>query len=202
MTSATENKGEMQRWQARSRRVAITRRLLPALIALIVLAMVGFVVFRTLAPGQVLTAKAGAPTVNPRIHGRDEKDRPFLIGAIQAIRDELDAKRIVLNEPFVTLGDGRLSAKAGIYSTERKSLTLQGQVLFDDGNGTRLTTDQAVIDTKKGVISGAPQSPNGGVKIESPNGQLRADSYAVYDQGRRVELKGNVQGQINGSFRR
>ncbi|MDB5500203.1 MAG: hypothetical protein JWR89_105, partial [Tardiphaga sp.] len=54
MATATDSKGPMQRWSARSRRVALSRKLLPALIAAIVVTMGGWILYRTLAPGQLL----------------------------------------------------------------------------------------------------------------------------------------------------
>src|SRR5689334_22652931 len=136
---AAHNARQMRRWKRRSERVAVVRKLLPALIAAIILVMLGFIVVRTLMPGQLLSAKPGTPMVNPRFKGRDKDDMPFLIGAVQALRDETDQKRIVLNAPFVTLGPARLSAKTGVYRPEQGTLTLQGDVIFDDGKN-RLTT--------------------------------------------------------------
>lgn len=198
MATATDSKGPMQRWSARSRRVALSRKLLPALIAAIVVTMGGWILYRTLAPGQLLTAKAGAPMVNPRVRGRDANDKPYLIGAIQLMRDEADNKRLILAEPFVTLGDARLSGKTGIYRQDLGSLSLQGGVLFDDGAGTRLTTDQATFDTKKGTLAGEQAVSGGRVVADNSSGHTEADSFAVYDRGAHISLKGHVKGTLKG----
>lgn len=194
-TADNANAKEMKRWARRSRRVALSRRALPIAIAAIVLIVGGIIGYRTLAPGSLLVGKPGEPMVNPRFKGRDANDRPFLIGAIQAIRDELDQKRIVMNEPFVTLGEARLTAKTGVYRPEQNTLTLQGGVVFDDGKN-RMESGQATFDAKQGVISGKPVAPGDGVSIRGQMGQVRADSFAVYDHGNRIVLEGKVQGQV------
>lgn len=192
---------EMQRWAERSRRVAGARQILPLAILAIVLVMAGFIAYRTFAPGRLLMGKPGEPMVNPRFKGRDDEDRPFLIGAVQAIRDAADQKRVVLNEPFVTLGQARLSAKTGVYRPDQSTLTLQGRVVFDDGKN-RLSTSQAVFDGKSGVISGQPIGPGDGVSIEGAMGKVRADSFKVYDSGNRIELAGGVRGEVTPASRR
>lgn len=201
MTETANPSQEMQRWAERSKRVAVSRKILPVAILAIVLVMAGFIAFRTFAPGQLLEGKPGEPMVNPRFKGRDDGDRPFLIGAIQAVRDAADQKRVVLNEPFVTLGPARLSAKTGVYRAEQSTLTLQGEVVFDDGKN-RLTTGQAVFDGKTGTISGQPVAPGDGVLIEGALGTVRADSFKVYEGGTRIELEGKVSGQVTPAPRR
>jgi hypothetical protein len=194
MTQAAHNAKEMRRWKRRSERVALSRKILPAAIIAIVVVMVGFVAYRTLMPGNLLQAKPGEPMVNPRFKGRDNKDTPFLIGAVQAVRDEIDGKRIVLKEPFVTLGPAKLSAKTGIYRPDLGTLTLQGGVVFDDGRN-RLTTGQAVFDAKQGQVSGDPIAPGEGVTADGEMGHVRADSFLI-EKGYHITLKGNVRGQL------
>jgi lipopolysaccharide export system protein LptC len=193
--TAAHNARQMRLWKRRSQRVALTRRILPAAIAAIVLIMAGFIAYRTLAPGQLLSAKPGTPMVNPRFKGRDRDDQPFLIGAIQALRDEADQRRIVLNSPFVTLGPTRLSAKTGIYRPDLSTLTLQGDVVFDDGTN-KLTTGQAIFDAKKGEITGQPVGPSDGVTVQGAMGNVRADGFRVTSKTRLIELTGNVRGQV------
>lgn len=193
---ADHNARQMRRWKKRSERVAVVRKVLPAAIVAIVLVMLGFIVVRTLMPGNLLAAKPGTPMVNPRFKGRDKEDMPFLIGAVQAVRDEVDANRIVLNSPFVTLGASRLSAKTGVYRPDLGTLTLQGEVIFDDGKN-RLTTGQAIFDAKQGVVSGQPVGPGEGVNVRGDLGEVRADSFRVVQHGGRIELTGNVKGLVN-----
>ena len=193
VTDTAHNASEMRRWKRRSERVAQARKLLPAAIGLIVIVMLGFVVFRTLMPGQLLNAKPGTPMVNPRFKGRDKTEQPFLIGAIQALRDETDQNRIVLNQPFVTMGPMRLSAKTGIYRPDQGTLQLEGEVVFDDGRN-HLTTQHALFDAKLGEASGSPVAPGDGVNVTGQVGQARADGFHVYNSGQRIELTGNVRG--------
>lgn len=193
--AAAHNARQMRRWKKRSERVALVRKVLPAAIAAIILIMLGFIVVRTLMPGQLLSAKPGTPMVNPRFKGRDKDDQPFLIGAIQAIRDEADQRRIVLNQPFVTLGPARLSAKTGVYQPEAGTLTLQGEVVFDDGKN-RLTTGQAIFDAKEGVVTGQPAGPGQGVQVQGVMGNVRADNFRVLRKPAEIHLSGNVRGEV------
>lgn len=196
MTDTAHNAREMRRWKQRSERVAVSRKLLPAAIGLIVVVMVGFVLYRTLMPGQLLAAKPGTPMVNPRFKGRDKDDQPFLIGAIQAIRDDVDQNRIVLNQPFVTMGPARLSAKTGVYRPDQGTLSLEGEVVFDDGRN-HLATQHALFDTKQAEITGRPVAPGDGVDVKGQMGQARADGFKVYNHGDRIELTGNVRGLMS-----
>ena len=193
--TAAHNARQMRAWKRRSQRVALTRRILPAAIAAIVLIMGGFIAYRTLAPGQLLSAKPGTPMENPRFKGRDKDDQPFLIGAVQALRDETDQKRIVLNQPFVTLGAARLSAKTGVYRPDQSTLTLQGDVVFDDGTN-KLTTSQAVFDAKKGEITGQPLAPGEGVTVVGAMGNVHADTFRVTRKPQKIELNGKVHGVV------
>ena len=193
--TAAHNARQMRIWKRRSHRVALTRKILPAAIAAIVLVMGGFIAYRTLAPGQLLSAKPGTPMENPRFKGRDRDDQPFLIGAVQALRDETDQKRIVLNQPFVTLGPARLSAKTGVYRPDQSTLTLQGDVVFDDGTN-KLMTAQAVFDAKKGEITSQPVGPGEGVTVQGATGNVRADGFKVTRKTQQIELTGNVRGQV------
>ena len=194
--TAAHNARQMRAWKRRSQRVALTRKVLPAAIAAIVLVMGGFIAYRTLAPGQLLSAKPGTPMENPRFKGRDKDDQPFLIGAVQALRDETDQKRIVLNQPFVTLGPARLSAKTGVYRPDLSTLTLQGDVVFDDGTN-KLSTSQAVFDARKGEITGQALAPGEGVTVVGAMGNIHADNFKVTRKPQKIELNGNVRGVVS-----
>lgn len=188
----------MERWQRRSRRVRLARKLLPMAIVAIVLGMAGWVIGRALLPGRLSAEVAAIRMLNPRFVGRDNQDQAFLIGAIQALRDENNDKRAVLEQPFITLGAARIGAKTAVYREDVGRLVLQGQVVFDDGNGGRITTDEAVVDTRAGVVTGEPRVTGGGVRAEGTFGNVQAGSYAIYDQGRRIVFKGGVKARVKG----
>ena len=100
---------------------------------------------------------------------------------------------IVLNQPFVTMGPMRMSAKTGVYRPDQGTLQLEGEVVFDDGRN-HLTTQHALFDVKLGEASGSPVAPGDGVNVTGQVGQARADGFHVYNSGRRIELNGNVRG--------
>lgn len=188
----------MERWRRRSRRVRLARKLLPMAIVAIVLGMAGWVIGRALLPGRLIGEVAAVRMLNPRFFGRDDQDQAFLIGAIEALRDDNDDDRAVLDQPFITLGAARVGARTAVYRKDAGRLVLQGGVVFDDGKGGRITTDEAVVDTRAGVVTGQPRVTGGGVRAEGSFGHIQAGSYAIYDQGRRVVFKGGVKARIKG----
>ena len=195
-TDPSRSAEQLKRWQIRSRRVAVARRLLPATIVAIVLAMAGWIIGRALLPPNLARIAVAEVMPNPRYYGLDDQDRPFQISALKALRNSATDKTVVLSDPSITLGGARMGAKTAAFHLDKDILTLQGEVVFDDGEGSRLTTDQAIVDTKKGVIQGSQTEGGVGVHAEGPMGDIRADSYLVTEQGKRIILKGKVHGRI------
>jgi lipopolysaccharide export system protein LptC len=134
--------------------------------------------------------------LNPRFFGRDEQGRSFMIAAREASRDDRDLKRVSLVRPQVSLGldtptPSRVSANSGIYSEGDRVLRLTGSVRIEDGAGYRFATEQAVVDTRAGVITGDTDMVGDG-----PVGEVTSRSYSVFDKGDRVIFKGGVRARI------
>lgn len=187
---------EMKRWRTRTRRVAFARRLLPATIVAIVLAMTGWIIGRALLPPGLTRVAVPEVMPNPRFYGQDDQDRPYQISALRALRNAATDKMVVLSDPSISLGGARMGARTAGFHTDTGVLTLQGEVAFDDGKGSKLTTDQAVVDTRKGTVQGSQAEGGVGVHAEGPMGDIRADSYQVTEQGKRIILRGKVHGRI------
>lgn len=174
---------EIGRWKRRARLVAFFRKALPAAILAIVLFLAGWIIARTVLPSLKPQVQLGAIRMtNPRFYGRDSKDRPFLLGAREAVRDVADKGQITLIEPVFSLGKGRVTAKKGLYRDGATNLVLTGDVLFVDENGSRMATQEALINTKTGTISNSA-AKTGGVQIDSGGSNIKAQGTAAKDQG-------------------
>jgi lipopolysaccharide export system protein LptC len=190
---------DFARWRRRSRLIHMLRRLLPALMAVIVLALFGGIALSGfLAPTNRLKEALGAiHMVNPRFQGRDSKGRAFEVRAREAARDQRDQQQILLQDPFVSLGADtptptRLMAKTGMFRENDKMLFLHGDVRLDDGSGYRFASQDAVVDTRKGQVVG-----QGTGAADGPMGQIQAGSYGVYDKGKTAIFKGGVRARLN-----
>jgi len=187
----------MARWRRRSVLIRRLRVVLPALIAAIVLGLVGTVVYRSVAGGPQAAAEEDAPIrlVNPRFLGRDDQGRSFVITAASAVRAEDDYQRVIMDRPALVLDeDGpspiRLSAASGVYHEEDGLLKLQGGVRLNDQEAA-FETANATFDTATGVLEG-----EGLITGAGPLGEITAKSYGVYDKGERMVFKGGVRGRI------
>ena len=67
--------------------------------------------------------------------------------------------------------------------------------ISDGGSGFVLTTPEAVVDTRTGIITGSK-----GVQGAGPLGTINASSYAIYDQGQRVVFNGQGDTKIRGTI--
>ena len=101
---------------------------LPAVMALIVLGLVGWVVASTLqAPKPLRIEDPIIRMVGARFQGRTEDGRSFLIGARQAVRDEREANSVALIEPIMVVGaetptPRRIMARKGTYDEKTRLL--------------------------------------------------------------------------------
>lgn len=188
---------QMEHWSRRSRRVATARKALPGAMVGLVLLLTGWGLARTLLPNLIAPTLdlANVRMTGLRFQGRDDRDRAFMIGADEAmVEGRGKDRKTTLIRPFMSLADvALLSASKGVYRQEDKVLELSGGVVFQDGRDSRLLADNARVDTKAGVVEG---SGGTGVRVEGAVGAMTADSYAVYDSGRRIMLKGDVHARV------
>lgn len=191
-------RADLMRWRRRSRVVRLMRIALPAAIGVLLVALAGQVIWRSIADGA--TAKAeNVPIrlVNPKFYGRDEEGRAFVLSAVTAVRDDNDYQRVILEKPTVALdrkdgGQAHLSAATGVYREDDRLLDLKGSVRLNNGTD-QLVTNRSTFNTKTGQIEGSgPITGTGAI------GQIEAQSYGVYDKGDRMVFKGGVKGRING----
>lgn len=182
------------KWRRRSHLINSFRRLLP-LFMIAVIGGLGWFIFRQAAPAPVSTAndrQLPIRMLNPTFRGRDD-GRPFVLSAREATRDGRDFQRIALVAPSIVMQNKpgepptRVTAQRGVYREDTLVLVLEGDVRYSDAVGWRFLTKNAVVDTKKNLITGEQ-----GVEGDGPSGHVKADRYSIYNQGERVTFRGNV----------
>lgn len=196
---------EGDRWRARSRRIRFYRRVLPVLILVVAGAALTWTVFRTVMSGVERRASQSQEIRldNPMFHGQDAQGRAFLVGAQGAVRDPATG-HFRLVGPVLRLNLGgrkvtQMTADGGTYDEAQRKVIIGPNVrISDGGSGFTLTTPEAVVDTRTGVVTGSK-----GVQGTGPLGTINASSYAIHDQGERVVFQGagdnKVRGVINPS---
>jgi lipopolysaccharide export system protein LptC len=188
----------LTRWREHSRLIRRLRIVFPALAAVILLVMLGFIVQTTLAGRKAQVADADTPIqlVNPRFVGRDDKGRAFVLTAKSAVRDPADYQKVMLDTPMLILDEEgahptRISAQSGIYREDRRVLNLKGGVKLNGGD-LNFETATSVFNTATGELEGQGQISGGGSL-----GEIIAKSYGVYDKGDRLVFKGGVRTRLN-----
>lgn len=192
----------LERWRERSRGVRRLRVAVPAAIAALVVAVIGWIGIGGLLADlrTVKASEGGLHMTNPRFFGRDEGGRAFSLQAVEAQRDARDLDRVTLSRPSVFLDHGAehpttAHAPDGVYTESRRKLLLTGGVDLDDGKGTHLASPSAEVDTRTGDVDG-----RGDVTGTSPLGRFQASAYLVRDKGAVVTFFGGVRAHlINGS---
>lgn len=191
-----------ERWRTRSRRVKLYRRLLPILILALAGAALTWTVFRTVMSGVERRASQSQEIEleKPMFHGQDDQGRSFTVGAQGAVRDPASGQfRLIGPALRLNLGGAKvteITADGGQYDPAGRNVVIGPNVrISDGGSGFTLTTPEAVVDTRTGIVTGSK-----GVQASGPLGSLTASSYAIYDQGERVEFKGSGDTKIRGVF--
>jgi lipopolysaccharide export system protein LptC len=185
----------------RSQLILVLRLALLALIAAVVLNAAIQLIQQGLAGGNEVSF---APTtgsqriVNPRFVGRDEGGAPFVVTADSAVRRQggiagvADLERPSLDYRFIGTDDtSQVLAETGVFDDTAQSLELGGEVSLVTESGYRFDTEAALIRLREGEISG--EVPVFG---SAPWGAVRADSFEVYDDGRRIVLSGDVRTRL------
>jgi lipopolysaccharide export system protein LptC len=174
------------------------RVVLPAGIAALLLYVGSEVGWRSLnaAARPPAEAKTQIRMIAPRFYGQSGDGRSFMITARSALRDDKDLMSVRLDAPTLTLGfdepqPSRVTAKSGVYREDTMKLALSGDVRIDDGGGYRFASEEAIVDTKSGVISG-----EAAMLGEGPTGQVKSNAYTVYDKGDRVVFRGGVRTRL------
>jgi len=186
------------RARAHSRFIHLLRWGLPVAIFAIVGVIGGFVALdaQRNAAARPQEAPVEIKMVNPRFVGRDDKGRVFNLYAREAQRDDHDLQRVLLTAPVVVLdaaGQSRstLTSDRGDYNEATRILHLKGHVRVDDSRASTVATDEAVVDTKAGSVTGVSS-----LAASGPQGDVQAGAYTVTGRGDHIMLRGGVRGTI------
>jgi lipopolysaccharide export system protein LptC len=180
--------------------VGAMRWLLPTLI----LAMLGLLA--ALVIGQALRAAAARPKelptqirmVSPHFIGRDDKGRAFNLASQLAVRDDSDMQRVHLGAPVMVMDSDTphpktLTADRGVYDEDTHMLRLTGHVRVDDAAASTVGSDEALVDTRAGTVTGV--SP---IVASGPMGSIRAGSYTASQKGGAIVMHGGVHAELKG----
>jgi lipopolysaccharide export system protein LptC len=175
------------------------RWLLPTLI----LAMLGLLGAFVIA--QALRAAAGRPKeipteirmVSPHFVGRDDQGRAFNLSSSIAVRDDADLQRVFLTAPRLVMDvdtpqPKTMTADRGVYDEDTHMLRLTGHVRVDDAAASTVGTQEALVDTRAGTVTGAA-----GLAGAGPMGDIRANSYTA-DKTGKVVMHGGVHATLKG----
>jgi lipopolysaccharide export system protein LptC len=130
--------------------------------------------------------------IDPRFIGRTENGGPYQLSAEIAERPQGENQPIELIAPVYRTEAGTIMlAPRGITDAQRQTVVFDGEVLFSDRGGNRVTTPTMLVDLEQGTLTG-----RGGVTGAGPLGVLQAESYELRDSDRALVLSGGVRGQI------
>lgn len=197
-SSAARHRREMERWRRRARLIGLFRRAAPAAAAAILLLLTGWVLIRG-ALSKISDARDGAASIhmtNARFFGRDGDGHGYVLGAREAVRDDADFQRIQLRGALLSLNadtptQTQISADRGVYRENDRILRLSGHVTFRDGSGDTFITEQAIVDTINGTITGPSK-----IRGTGPTGVIAADAFEIFDRGRRMVFSGDVHSRL------
>jgi len=179
---------------AHTRMVNLAKMALPALAA----GILGLIVAWPLLQGGTETRKAGPETgqlemLDARYLGAEKGKRPFEIRAerVTQIGGQGNAVTLMKPQAELTLDNGQwmtVSAERGRYDRENGKLTLEGEVtLFHDG-GYEFMTQQAELDTEKGIAWG-----NVPVRGQGPSGDVDAGGFRILEGGDTIVFTGKAR---------
>lgn len=199
-SSAADPKSSLPKGKARahSRFVRFLRVLLPLMmvgvIGLLAVLVVQHAVKRQAAAHQDATTPIRM--TNPHFFGRDNQGRAFTLGAREAARDERSLQVVLLQFPTLITDVGgphpqNLTADSGVYHEDTRMLLLRGHVRGANAAGEKFATDQALVNTKTGMVQG-PQS----LAVQGSQGAVQSNSYDVYNKGQTVVFKGGVHARL------
>jgi lipopolysaccharide export system protein LptC len=180
-----------------SRRVALLKRLLPAigLALLLLIAMWPRLAplwerLRFAAPAIDLRAARELRMIHPRYAGVDRQGHPFVVTAAvgRQVPDRQDLMSLRAPRADIRMHDGAavvVVADSGIYQQQVQLLDLFGHVRVVRQDGTRFLTDRARVDVARNAAQGDdPVSGHG------PSGDIAAQGFRILDKGDTILFTG------------
>jgi lipopolysaccharide export system protein LptC len=189
-----------------SRRVALLKRVLPAIgvtLLLLVAAWPRLVPLwesvRLSLPKIDLREGRELKMLNPRYAGLDREGRPFVLTAKvgRQAPDRNDLMSLERPKAELTLRPGTvvsLSAATALYQTQAQRLDLFDDVALVHSNGTRFTTRRAHADLAASTADG-----NDPVQGVGPSGAIAAQGFRIADKGGEIVFAGPAQLVLKGA---
>jgi len=190
----------IRRMHAHTQLVRALRWLAPASIIALLAVVAAYVADEAVRSSHA--AVKDTPTqirmVNPHFVGRDDQGRAYNMFARAAQRDDADMQRVDLTAPVMVMDidsprPKTITADRGVYDERTRLLHLMDHVRIDDSAASTIATNDALVDTKAGVVTGVAP-----IAAQSPTGAIQASSYSASEKGQRVILHGDVHGQLKG----
>ena len=173
---------------------------LPLIMVGVVVTLAGLVISHAMRRHAAAHRDVDTPIrmTNPHFFGRDNQGRAFTLGARQAARDERSFQTVLLQYPTLILDTAgphpsTLTADAGVYHEDSRILLLKGHVRGDSQKTSQFATEEAVVNTRTGTVTG-PSA----LAAQGGPGDVNAKSFDVFDKGDRVILRGGVHARLNG----
>lgn len=133
--------------------------------------------------------------LNPVFNTNDEKGRPIIITATEAIQRRSNENSIELITPSATLKDATrsttLNADNGHYDQLNKVIDLQNNVVVRDTQNNTLETEQLTAD-----IGNNTAYNNVPTKLTTPNGVIEGQSVLIENNGAKTTFKGPAKAVI------
>jgi lipopolysaccharide export system protein LptC len=186
--------------RAHSRLVMALRWLLPTLILGMFGLLAAFVVSEALraAAAQPKELPSQIRMIGPHFIGRDDKGRAFNLASRLAVRDDADMQRVYLGQPVMVMDSDTphpktLTADHGVYDEDTRILHLTGHVRVDDAAASTVGSNEALVDTRAGTVTGV--SP---IAASGPMGSIQGGSYTATEKSGTVVMHGGVHAVLKG----
>jgi lipopolysaccharide export system protein LptC len=188
-----------------SRRVAMLKRMLPALGVMLLVLVAVWPQLGTLLE----TVGLGLPVdmrearelrmLNPRYAGVDRFGRPYVVTAAvgRQVPNRDDLMSLEIPRAEIRLHPGALvvvTAATAIYQTQAQLLDLFENVNLVHENGTRFVTRSAHIDVSANTAEG--HDP---VVGHGPSGDIAAEGFRISDKGETIFFTGNSHLLLKGT---
>lgn len=129
--------------------------------------------------------------LNPRFSGRTAAGGMFDVTAATATRRGAQSDLIDLAAPVYSAKGRKVTANAGVYNQNTRTVELSGDVVFADESGNTFSSTSAFVNAAENRVEGRRA-----IRGEGPLGSVRADSYEIREGGGRVIFRGRVKGVV------
>jgi len=189
-----------------SRRVALLKRVLPAIgVALLLVIAVWprlaplWDRMRLAFPAIDLREARQLRMVNPHYAGADRLGRPFVVTAAvgRQVPDRQDLMSLEAPRADLKMHAGAdvvVTAATGIYQSPVQLLDLFGQVTLVHQNGTRFVTDTARVDVANSTAEGGDP-----VVGQGPSGDVNAAGFQILGKGDTILFTGRSDMLLRGA---